>query len=111
MSEVPVPPQVVQRLSHRLITDVLSLENAHSNSLTFCGCAICANSCPRLTLVASDSPLSSLSFTKVPLTTVFASVSMASISFPQSTTTKLKFRGDWPFGVMVAVPVQSAAIE
>lgn len=44
---------------------------------------------------------------KVPLTTVSASVSMASISFPPSTTTKLKCISECPFGVMVALPLQS----
>jgi hypothetical protein len=45
-------------------------------------------------------------FTRVPLTIVSASVSTASISFPHSTTTKLKCISGSPFGVIVAVPVQ-----
>src|SRR5271165_340993 len=47
----------------------------------------------------------------VPLTTVSASVSTSSISFPPSTTTKLKFNADLPFGVIVAVPLPFASTE
>jgi hypothetical protein len=47
----------------------------------------------------------------VPVTAVSASVSIASISFPPSTITMLKFSSDSPFGVIVAVPVQFASTE
>jgi hypothetical protein len=48
---------------------------------------------------------------RVPLTTVSASVSMASISFPSFTTTKLKFISERLFDCMVAVPMQFLATE
>ena len=58
-------------------------------------------------ILASKSPMSSLPFTRVPLTMVSASVSTASISFPPSTTTRLKCSSESPFGFMVALPLQS----